>query len=383
LKPDPLENNTEINTYTAKTVSGLEEILKSELDKLGAQNTQVLKRAVSFQGDKELLYSANYSCRTALRILKPVATFTLARQEDLYQNVLDFPWENWLDPGKTLAVDAVNSSSVFTNTQYISLKTKDAVVDRFRDRTGTRPSVSLDNPDLRINVHIYKESCTISLDSSGQSLHKRGYRKNQGIAPLSEVLAAGLVILSGWDKNSLFFDPMCGSGTILIEAAMAAKSIPAGYFRDEFGFMKWVDYDPDLWFSVKEKADAMIRPNPVPIFGSDISARVIQNAKENLEFANLLEDVTLLTASFEDVESPGPKGTIVCNPPYDERLQLDDIIGFYKTIGNVLKKKYDGYQAWFISSDVKALKFIGLHPSKKIILFNGPLECRFVKFDLY
>jgi len=223
LKSDPLRKQLETYAYTAKTVAGLEEILKSELDALGAQNTQVLKRAVTFQGDKEFLYRANYSSRTALRILKPVLNFSLVKQEDLYQNVLDFPWENWLEPHQTLAVDAVNSTSVFTNTQYISLKTKDAIVDRFRDHTGTRPSVSLDNPDLRINVHIYKESCTVSLDSSGPSLHKRGYRKNQGIAPLSEVLAAGLVILSGWDKKSLFYDPMCGSGTILIEAAMAAK----------------------------------------------------------------------------------------------------------------------------------------------------------------
>jgi len=372
-----------MNTYTAKTISGLEEVLKDELDAMGAVNSQLLKRAVTFQGNRELLYQANYSCRTALRILKPVLAFSLVKQEDLYQNIYDFKWEDWLQSDQTLAVDAVNSTSVFTNTQYISLKTKDAIVDRLRDKTGSRPSVSLDNPDLRINVHIYKENCTVSLDSSGMSLHKRGYRRNQGIAPLSEVLAAGLVILSGWDKNSLFYDPMCGSGTILIEAAMAAKAIPAGYFRDDFGFMKWADYDAGLWSSVKEKEDAKIIRNSVPIFGSDISSRVIENAKENLDFANLLEDITIKKTSFEDADAPGEKGTIVCNPPYDERLQLDDSIGFYKMIGDVLKKKYKGYTAWFISSDLKALKFIGLHPSKKIILYNGPLECRFVKFELY
>ena len=378
-----MKNQEEIQTYTAKTVAGLEDLLKSELDALGAQHTVILKRAVTFKGDKELLYRANYACRTALRILHPVLTFELLKQEDLYRNVFDYPWENWLEPHQTLAVDAVNSTSVFTNTQYISLKTKDAIVDRFRDRTGSRPSVSLDNPDLRINVHIYKETCTVSLDSSGSSLHKRGYRKHQGAAPLSEVLAAGLVMLSGWDKNSLFYDPMCGSGTLLIEAAMAAKGIPAGYFRDDFGFMKWVDYDADLWFSVKEKEDSLIIRNPVPIFGSDISRRVIEIARENLDFANLLEDVSLKTSSFEDAEPPGLKGTIVCNPPYDERLELDDVTEFYKSIGNVLKRKYKDYQAWFISSDLKALKFIGLRPSKKIILYNGPLECRFVKFELY
>jgi len=376
-------NASEINTYTAKTISGLEEVLKAELDAMGAVNSQLLKRAVTFQGNRELLYKANYSCRTALRILKPILAFSLVKQDDLYQNIYDFKWEEWLQSDQTLAVDAVNSTSVFTNTQYISLKTKDAIVDRLRDKTGSRPSVSLDNPDLRINVHIYKENCTVSLDSSGMSLHKRGYRRNQGIAPLSEVLAAGLVILSGWDKNSLFYDPMCGSGTILIEAAMAAKAIPAGYFRDDFGFMKWADYDAGLWSSVKEKEDAKIIRNSVPIFGSDISSRVIENARENLDFANLLEDITIKKTSFEDADVPGEMGTIVCNPPYDERLQLDDNIGFYKMIGDVLKKKYKGYTAWFISSDLKALKFIGLHPSKKIILFNGPLECRFVKFELY
>lgn len=374
---------TESQSYTAKTISGFEEILKSELEALGAVNLQLLKRAVSFEGDKELLYKANYCCRTALRILKPLVTFDLQKQEDLYQNVYEYPWENWMNTDQTLAVDAVNSTSVFTNSQYISLKTKDAIADRFRDKSGSRPSVSLDNPDLRINVHIYKESCTVSLDSSGASLHKRGYRKSQGIAPLSEVLAAGMIILSGWDKNSLFYDPMCGSGTLLIEAAMAAKAIPAGYFRDDFGLTKWVDFDPVLWQSVREEADAGIIRNPVPIFGSDISSRVIEKAKENVEFSNFQDDIILKTASFEDADPPGSSGTIVCNPPYDERIKIDDLIGFYQSIGNTLKRKYTNYIAWFISSDLEAIKFIGLHPSKKIVLYNGPLECRFVRFELY
>jgi putative N6-adenine-specific DNA methylase len=373
----------EVTKYTAKTVSGLEECLKAELESLGATDLTVLKRAVTFSGDKRLLYRANYLCRTALRILQPVLTFELKKQEDLYLQVSEFPWEELMDSGNTLAIDAVNSTSVFTNTQFIALRTKDAIVDRFRNRTGMRPSVSLDNPDLRINVHIYKESCTLSLDSSGPSLHKRGYRKRQGIAPLNEVLAAGMIQLSGWDKNSLLYDPMCGSGTLLIEAAMASKAIPAGYFRDEFGFMRWRDFDAALWESLKDEEDSKILKKRVPIFGSDISSRVVSNAGENLGFAHFSEDVNVRVGSFESVDPPGTPGTIVCNPPYDERLQLDDIIGFYKMIGDVLKKRYTGYQAWFISSDLKALKFIGLHPSKKIILYNGPLECRFVKFDVY
>lgn len=369
--------------YLAKTVSGLEEVLKEELDLLGAANTTVIKRAVVFEGTKAFLYKANYCCRTALRILKPVVYFTITKQEDLYRNIYEFPWEDYLNPEKTLAVDAVNSSSVFTNSQYISLKTKDAVVDRFRDRSGKRPSVSLDQPDLRINVHIFKESCTVSLDSSGASLHKRGYRKNQGIAPLSEVLAAGMIKLSGWNHQSLFYDPMCGSGTLLIEALMAAGNIPSGKFRQEFGFMRWNDFDPDLWMEVKKKSDADILNNPVKIIGSDISSKALSNASENLAFAGFEKEIFLKTASFFEADPPGEQGTIVCNPPYDERIAISDTIGFYREIGNVLKRRYKGYQAWFISSDLESLKFIGLKPSKKIILFNGPLECRFVKFDLY
>jgi putative N6-adenine-specific DNA methylase len=373
----------EPQTYIAKTVAGLEEVLLTELEKQGASETKVLTRGVSFSGGRELMYRANYCCRTALRILKPVASLTIQKQEDLYREIREIRWEDWLEPSDTLAVDSVSSNSVFSNTQFISQRTKDAIVDRFRDKTGVRPSVSLDDPDLRINIHLNRESCTVSLDSSGASLHKRGYRKHQGVAPLSEVLAAGLVALSGWDQKSVFYDPMCGSGTILIEAGLAAKSVPAGYFRKEFGFMRWKDFDPGLWKTVKENADSKISGDPVPLFGSDISSRVIQQAEENLRLAELLKDASLKVTSFEDSAPPEPAGIIVCNPPYDERVKVEDIIGFYKTIGNVLKRKYTGYQAWFISSDLKAIKFIGLHPSRKIILFNGPLECRFVKFEMY
>jgi putative N6-adenine-specific DNA methylase len=378
-----MKKKEEIQSYTAKTVAGLEESLKSELEAMGASGIKVLTRGVSFSGNHELLYKANYCCRTALRILKPVATFTIQKQDDLYSSVREFPWEEVMEKTGTLAIDSVNSNSVFTNTQFISQRAKDAIADRFRDRTGVRPSVDLEDPDLRINVYISREACTLSLDSSGSSLHKRGYRKLQGVAPLNEVLAAGIVQLSGWDRDSLLYDPMCGSGTLLIEAGMAAKSVPAGYFRNGFGFMKWKDYDAGLWRAVKEKAGDAILDKPVPLFGSDISPRVVRNAEENIARAGFAGDISLNAVAFENSDPPGPSGTIVCNPPYDERLQLDDTVGFYRMIGDVLKRKYKGYQAWFISSDLKALKFIGLHPSKKIVLYNGPLECRFVKFDVY
>jgi putative N6-adenine-specific DNA methylase len=369
--------------YTAKTVAGMEEILQGELNLLGAVNSQILKRAVSFQGDKALLYRANYRCRTALRILKPILVFPVTKQEDLYNNINQIPWEDYISNEKSLAVDAVNATSVFTNSQYVALKTKDAVVDRFREKTGSRPSVDLDNPDLRINIHLYKETCTVSLDSSGSSLHKRGYRHVTGPAPLNEVLAAGLIQLSGWDKAIPFYDPMCGSGTLLIEANMFARNIPPGYFRPVFGFEKWLDFDSELWDSIKEEENTKITEKGPDIFGSDISSRSISTATENVGFTKFRNQISLEVAAFENTVPKGPAGIIICNPPYDERLPVDDIISFYKSIGDVLKKKYTGFEAWIISSDLQALKFVGLHPSRKITVFNGPLECRFVRFSLY
>jgi putative N6-adenine-specific DNA methylase len=369
--------------YTAKTVAGMEEILLQELLSRGAQDAQLLRRAVTFKGTKEVLYRANYTCRTALRILVPIKTFTITKQEDLYENVKTIAWEDHMENEKSIAVDAVNSTSVFTNSQYVALRTKDAVVDRFRDRTGVRPSVNLDDPDLRINVHIYKETCTVSLDSSGSSLHKRGYRKVTGPAPLNEVLAAGLIQLSGWDKNMPLLDPMCGSGTLLIEAAMLAKNIPSGYFRPAFGFERWKDFDPDLWKKVRNEENGKITEIPVMINGSDISSRAISIAAENIAYTKLQDQIQLRIAAFDETRAAGETGMIIFNPPYDERLQIDNIIDFYKRIGDVLKRNYKGYEAWVISSDIRALKFIGLHPSRKITVFNGPLECRFVRFSLY
>jgi putative N6-adenine-specific DNA methylase len=378
-----LKNEKIKTVFTAKTLAGMEEILQKELDSLGAVNTQILKRAVSFEGDMAMLYRANYCCRTALRILKPILVFPITKQEELYNNITKIPWEEYIGNENTLAVDAVNMTSVFTNSQYVALKTKDAIVDRFREKTGSRPSVELENPDLRINIHLYKETCTVSLDSSGSSLHKRGYRHITGPAPLNEVLAAGLIRLSAWDKTIPLYDPMCGSGTILIEANMFARNIPAGYFRPVFGFEKWTDFDPGLWKKIREEENEKIKESKIGIFGSDISSRAIAIARENIGFTKFQKQIHMEVAAFEDTMPKSASGMIICNPPYDERLQMDDIISFYRSIGDVLKKKYKGFEAWIISSDQKALKFIGLHPSKKITVFNGPLECRFVRFSLY
>lgn len=367
----------------AKTVAGMEEVLERELIAAGASSTKILNRAVGFEGDTAVMYRANYCCRTALRILLPVANFPVLRQEDLYEKLLKMEWEQWFKPNFTLAVDAVISGSVFTNSQFVAQKTKDAVVDRLRSVWGTRPSVDLEKPDLRINVHLFKENCTVSLDSSGGTLHKRGYRKSSGPAPISEVLAAGLVQLSGWDPAVPFVDPMCGSGTLVIEAAMLARNIPAGYYRKEFGFMKWKDFDETCWIDVKAGSDSAIRDVPCTISGSDRSETALRNAWENIVFAGLDKVIRTELSSFEDFMPPPGPGLLLTNPPYDERIALDDSIAFYRKIGDVLKAKYSGYDAWLISSDLNALKFVGLRPSRKITVFNGPLECRFMRFSMY
>lgn len=367
----------------AKTIFGLEQTLALELESLGATEVQVLTRAVSFKGNQRLLYSANYCCRTALRILKPVLVFEIKEQQDLYEMIRDFPWENFLDVTGTMAVDAVISYTVFTNSKYVAQKTKDAVVDRLRDKSGMRPNVDLDDPDLRINVHLFKDLCTVSLDSSGSTLNRRGYRRSIGLAPINEVLAAGLIRLSGWDQNIPLLDPMCGSGTFLTEAAMMLRQIPAGHFRQDFGFMKWKDYDSDLWSAVRAEADNKIISSAVPLFGMDRASRAIQSAGENLLGINLDDAVSLSQVNFEESAAPAPKGMIITNPPYDERLKLEDSLAFYQMIGNTLKRKYSGWEAWIISGDLQSVKFIGLKPSRKITVFNGPIECRFLRFTLY
>lgn len=371
------------DTLIAKTIAGLEPVLAAELTALGATDVTPINRAVSFTGDRSMLYKANFCCRTALRILKPLFQFRMNEQKDLYENLHAFSWEDILDADCTISIDAVISYTVFTNSQFVAQRSKDAIVDRIREKSGRRPSVNLENPGFRINVHLFRDACTVSLDSSGQSLHKRGYRRSTGQAPINEVLASGLIQLSGWDRVKPLIDPMCGSGTLLIEAAMLAQNTPAQLFREEFGFMKWKDFDEGLWAKVRAAAMALRREETPLLIGMDKLDRAITSAQENCRYSGLSGIVDFQMMSFEDSNPPVKEGVIITNPPYDERIKLDDSIAFYKMIGNVLKQKYAGYTAWVISSDLEALKFIGLKPSKKITVFNGPLECRFVKFDLF
>ena len=368
----------------AKTLFGMEELLAQELRQLGASSIEIGVRNVSFEGDTGFMYKANLCSRTAIKILKPITAFNIFTEEDLYKRIYEMPWENYMDVKGSLAVNATVFSEVFTHSQYISLKTKDAIVDRFRDREGVRPDVDLDHPSLRINIHIDRNICTVSLDSSGESLHKRGYKVESTLAPINEVLAAGILMLSGWKGQCNFLDPMCGSGTILTEAAMIACNIPPNLNREEFGFETWPDFDVDLYEKIEEAALSKVRDFPHKIYGFDTDPVTIKKAKENIKSANLQDFIEVKQQDFFQSEKEQDKPLyIVFNPPYDERISVNDVEAFYSSIGNTLKRGYPGTQAWMITSNMEALKFVGLHPSKKIKLFNGKLEAKLVRYEMY
>lgn len=367
----------------AKTLYGLEPILADEIKRLGVGDIELKNRAVTFYGDQTLLYRANLWLRTALRVLKPIHEFRTRRIEHFYKSFREIDWRRYLDLQTTFAVDSVVGSQYFKHSKYVALKAKDAIVDQFRDRTGRRPSVDVENPDLRINVHIFKDVCTLSLDSSGEALHKRGYRLDKTAAPLNEALAAGLILLTGWDRKSCFIDPMCGSGTLLIEAAAMACQVPPGLHRKKFGFQKWPDYDADLWKKIKQTAAEQAAPFEGLILGSDKSTRAIESARENIKRAQMQSKIELLLKPFEALEAPEPAGMLLMNPPYGTRMKSADIGAFYQMIGDCLKQRFNGFEAWILSANKEALKHIGLRPSKKVTVFNGGLECRFQKYELY
>ena len=367
----------------AKTFFGFEDILAKELLHLGAQQIKPGNRMVSFVGDLGFLYKANLCLRTALKILKPIHTARVQDEDALYQLFYDFPWEDFLDVNSKFVIDSVVHGTIFTHSQYASQKAKDGLVDQFRDRYNERPSVDLNRPDLRINLHIQEDFCTISLDSSGASLHHRGYRIATNIAPLNEVLAAGLIQLSGWKGNTDFLDPMCGSGTIVIEAAMFASNIPANINRKQFAFEKWTDWDADLFEKIQENQLKRIMNPGIQIKGSDKAPSAIEKATINVENANLNEFITLEKKDFfqVDKETSGPLH-LLTNPPYGERLN-GEINTLYQGIGDAFKQSFPNTQAWLISSNMEALKCVGLRPSRKIKLFNGKLESRLMFYPIY
>ncbi len=368
----------------AKTFFGFEDILATELRNLGAMKVEKGTRSVSFEGDKGFMYKANLCLRTALKILKPITKFFIRNEKDYYQKLYDFAWEKYFSVNQTFAVSVTLQTEMFNHSQYVALRAKDAIVDRFRDKTNKRPNVDTLHPDLQIHIHIQKNEIIVSLDSSGASLHQRGYRAATNIAPINEVLAAGILLLSGWDGQTDFLDPMCGSGTFLIEAAMIACNIPANIHRKEFAFEKWNDYDADLFETIFESCLKKTREFHHQIMGYDKAPSAVAKAKENLKNANLSEYVEVSQKNFfetrkETKESPLH---IVFNPPYNERLQID-VQQFYESIGNTLKNGYPNTDAWFITSNLEALKYVGLHPSRKIKLFNGKLESKLLNYKMY
>ena len=368
----------------ATTLFGLEGVLADELKKLGAQDVKEAIRSVSFRGDKGFMYKANIALRTAVRILKPIKTCKVFDEEDLYEALQKIKWENYLEAEGTFSIGAVVNSPNFTsNSHYITLKSKDAIADYFRHKYHKRPNVDLKYPDVKIHVHIQKEWLTVSLDSSGDSLHKRGYRTATNIAPINEVLAAGMVLLSGYTGDENFIDPMCGSGTILIEAAMIANNIPSSINRKHFAFENWKDYDEDLYFIIQDALLKKIRSSHFKIMGFDKAPSAVQKAKQNIISANLEEFVGVHHVNFfNSTKEVFGNTTILFNPPYGERLNID-VAEFYKKIGDTLKHNYPGSTAWLINSDVEALKNVGLRTSKRIALKNGDLDCKFVKYELY
>ena len=375
----------------AKTFKGLEEVLAQELIELGANDVQLERRAVSFRGDKALLYRANLCLRTAIRILVPIASFKAKDTDALYKQLKALDWSKYMTVNNTFAIDATVYSESFRNSRFVTYRVKDAIVDYWLERINQRPNVSVQNPDLTINIHIANEQVTLSLDSSGESLHKRGYRVATTEAPINEVLAAGMLLMAGWHGQSDFYDPMCGSGTLLIEAALIARNIAPGVFRQSYAFEKWPDFDADLWNEIYND-DSHERDFTHHIYGSDASFYAIQQASKNVKSAGVQKDIELKQIRIEEIktitnnQSPmtNPSLLVMLNPPYGERLKSNkEIEDLYSAIGTALKHQFTGATAWIISSNAEAMKCIGLKPSKKYRLLNGELDCQFNKYELF
>jgi len=377
-----MKTKNHIFEMVAKTLYGLEEILAGELIELGANNVQIGRRMVSFEGNKELLYKANFHCRTALRILIPIAYFKAQNPDEVYENIKKLNWSEYLQEKKTFAVDSVVYSETFNHSKFVAYRVKDAIVDYFGEQEKLRPTVRVNNPDLQIHIHISHNDCTLSIDSSGESLHKRGYRVENGDAPLNEVLAAGMIMKTGWKGESHFVDIMCGSGTLLIEAALIALNIAPGVFRNQFAFEKWDDFDAELFEQVSSD-DSREKAFKFKCYGFDISIDAITAASKNVKSAGLAKYIELKIKPFQKItENPG-KGILITNPPYGERMNPRDLMDLYSMLGQCLKHIFTGYDAWIISSNEEGFDKIGLKPSSITKLINGSLECEYRQYRLF
>lgn len=366
----------------AKTFMGLEPVLAKELTQLGANNVQIGRRMVSFTGNKEMMYRANFQLHTAIRILKPISHFKAKSADDVYNEIMKIDWTKYLSLETTFAVDSVVFSEEFRHSKFVAYKVKDAIVDQFREKTGKRPNISISNPDIRLHIHIAEDDCTLSLDSSGESLHRRGYRQENVEAPLNEVLAAGLILMTGWEGDTDFIDPMCGSGTMLIEALLIAKNMAPGIFRKEFAFEKWNDFDADLFDEIYND-DSMEREFNHKIKGYDVDIKAVNTAIMNIRAAGFSNYITVEQADFRNFTQPEEKAIIVTNPPYGERISTPNLLETYKMIGERLKHQFVGNDAWILSYREECFEQIGLKPSIKIPVFNGSLECEFRKYQMF
>jgi putative N6-adenine-specific DNA methylase len=369
--------------FVAKTLYGLEKVLAKELIDLGAADIEAVNRAVLFTGDMNLLYRINYCSRTALSILMPVADFMIRSKDDLYKGGLKVAWDRYLDADDTFSVVPVVNSPYFSHTGYAGLIIKDAIADYFREKKGIRPSVDSRDPRIVINLHISNDLVTISIDSSVVPLFKRGYRKEQAIAPLNEVLAAGIILISGWNSSTMLIDPMCGSGTIPIEAGLIACKIPPGKFRKYFGFQRWKDFNEDLFEKIKLECNNRIGPSPVKICASDISDHAIQQTRANVSAAGLDDVISIDVVDFKDLKIIDDHYFVFLNPPYGQRLKTDEIDELYSMIGTTLKHNFHGTTAWLITSSKETVKYIGLRSEEKHTLYNGALECILLKYEMY
>ena len=366
----------------AKTFQGLENILAKELTDLGANNIQIGRRMVSFTGDKALMYKANFALRTAIRILKPIKHFKAQTADQVYDAIKKMDWSQYLTNETSFAVDSVVFSKEFRHSKFVAYKVKDAIVDYFREKTGSRPNISITNPDLQLHIHIAEDDCTLSLDSSGESLHRRGYRQESVEAPLNEVLAAAMILMTGWNGECDLIDPMCGSGTIAIEAALIARNIAPGVFRKEYAFEKWNDFDQELFDTIYND-DSKEREFTHKIYGYDINRNAVEIALKNVKAAGLSKEIEINQKDFHQFTRPEEKCIMVTNPPYGERISTPDLLGLYRTIGERLKHQFQDYDAWILSYREECFEQIGLKPSIKIPLYNGSLECEFRKYQIF
>lgn len=367
----------------ATTFFGLEEVLQKEILQLGGKNIQAFKRGVSFEGDLGFLYKANLCLRTALKVIIPIHSFKASDNESFYTGIKEIQWEKFISYTESIKIECVVNSDFFEHSLFMAQKAKDGIVDRFRDRYGKRPDVDLIHPSLRIYIHIFKDEVSVNIDSSGELLYKRGYRTDTNKAPINEILAAGLVMLSGWQPHKQLIDGMCGSGTIAIEAALWANNIPPGIFRQEFAFMRWKNYDAKLFELITESSLNKIKEQELDIVANEIFEPTVKKMMNNLKNAKLQDIIKVSNKNFFELTTDRKNGFIILNPPYGERIEKQEIAAFYKQIGDKLKKDFAGFTCWIITSSAEGFKNIGLRPTRKITLFNGSLECKYLKYEMY